>query len=85
MLNRLSKAALLIALPALAVPAFAEPSEDKKPAPQTEETKEEKPEAEEKKICKRLATEVGSRRRTRVCKTRDEWKAYNEANRGRRH
>jgi hypothetical protein len=32
-----------------------------------------------------LATEMGSRRRTKMCKTREEWKAYNEANRGRRH
>jgi hypothetical protein len=81
---RLSRAALFLALPILAVPAFAEPQEPAEDAPETEESAQ-KEEAEEAKICKRVATEMGSRRRTKLCKTREEWKAYNEANRGRRH
>ena len=84
MIARLPKAALCLALPLLAVPAFAEPDEPSEAPPATEEAEiEEK--VEEKEICKRIATQAGSRRKTKVCKTREEWKAYNEANRGRRY
>ena len=77
--SRLPKAALCVALSILAVPAFAQAEEPAKPAPAPEkEEKEEKAEkTEEKKICKRIAADAASRRRTKVCLTREEWKNFN--------
>ena len=87
MITRLPKAALLVALPLLAVPAFAEPETgpSEEIAEEEEVEQVETEEVEEKRICKRIAADMSSRRRTKVCKTREEWKAYNDANRGRRH
>ncbi|MEO0417566.1 MAG: hypothetical protein AAF249_01785 [Pseudomonadota bacterium] len=83
MIARLPKAALVIALPILAVPAFAQ---DEQPAPTQEEQVEEAEEkAEEKKICKRIAADAASRRRTKVCRTREEWKNFNRDQRRRRN
>jgi len=76
---RLAKAALFIALPVIAVPAFAEPEtvEDKVVEDKTEETKEEaEKKAEPKKICKRISADMSSRRKTRVCRTREQWKTF---------
>ncbi|MEO0871104.1 MAG: hypothetical protein AAFY19_03970 [Pseudomonadota bacterium] len=80
MTKSLPKVALIAALSILSVPAFAEPEPEEK-SEKTEETQE----VEEKEICKRIAAQAGSRRKTKVCKTREEWKAYNEANRSRRY
>ena len=83
MIARLPKAALVVALPILAVPAFAQ---EEQPAPAPEEQVEETEEkAEEKKICKRIAADAASRRRTRVCRTREEWKNFNRDQRRRRN
>lgn len=71
MITHLPKAALLVVLPLLAAPAFAAP--DVEPETETEKTEQ----VEEKKICKRIATETSSRRRTKVCLTREEWKTFN--------
>ena len=78
---RLPHLAIIAAASLIAIPASAEPDEQETEAVEAEEEKAK----EEKKICKRIATSAMSRRRTRVCMTRDEWQAYNEANRGRRH
>lgn len=78
MIYRLPKAALLVALPMLAVPAFAEPESE--PAPAIEKA-EEAEKVEEKKICKRIAADAASRRRTKVCRTREEWKNFNKQQR----
>lgn len=82
---RLPRAALLMALPLLAVPAFAEPETPGDDAPETEasEKTEDNGEATEKKICKRIAAQAGSRRATKVCRTREEWKTFNEEQRRR--
>lgn len=77
---RLPKAALLIALPMLAVPAFAADPEPKETAPSEEKAGEK---AEEKKICKRISAQAGSRRKTKVCRTREEWKTFNQEQRNR--
>ncbi|MEM9312401.1 MAG: hypothetical protein AAGA34_13245 [Pseudomonadota bacterium] len=77
MIYRLPKAALLLALPLLAAPAFAQPeTEDKTEDSEKVEKVEEA--AEEKRICKRIAADMSSRRRTKVCLTRDEWKTFNK-------
>lgn len=76
---RLPKAALLFALPMLAVPAFAAQEEPDQPAPPSEEVEK----AEEKKICKRISAQAGSRRKTKVCRTREEWKTFNQDQRNR--
>jgi len=76
--SRLPKAALCVALSILAAPAFAQAEEPAKPAPAPEKEQEEKAEkVEEKKICKRIAADAASRRRTKVCLTREEWKNFN--------
>jgi len=81
MTSRLPKAALCVALSILAVPASAQAEEPAKPAPAPEKEQEEKVEkaekVEEKKICKRIAADAASRRRTKVCLTREEWKNFN--------
>ena len=58
--------------------AFAEPTE-------TEETDavDDKDKAKEKKICKRISAQAGSRRKTKVCRTREEWKTFNQDQRRR--
>ena len=64
--------------------------EPKEPAP-TEQPAEETtaieipaitaPDAEEeKRICRRIRTDMSSRRATRVCMTRAEWRAFNDGN-----
>ena len=75
---RLPKAALLIALPIFAAPAVAQ-EQPTPPAPPAEETEQ----VEEKKICKRIEAQMGSRRKTKVCKTKEEWKAFNQEQRTR--
>ncbi|QFT77793.1 hypothetical protein [Erythrobacter sp. THAF29] len=69
----------------LAVPAMADEPEAK--TPETEqEAKPEKgvaapaaPEAkEEKRICRRVKLDMSSRRGTKVCKTADEWRQFNQ-------
>ena len=58
-------AAMLLSVPALA----DEPKEG-----ETEKVEKAK---EEKKICRRVTEGMGSRRKVRVCLTRDEWKTFN--------
>ncbi|MEM7700891.1 MAG: hypothetical protein AAF251_03035 [Pseudomonadota bacterium] len=83
MIVRLPKAVTL-ALGALAFATFAPASVFAEPTP-TEDAEEEKTEekAEEKKICKRIAADAASRRRTKVCRTREEWKNFNRDQRRR--
>ena len=64
-------AALLLAAPALADDPEAEKEE------KVEQAKE------EKKICKRITEGLGSRRKVKVCRTREEWKAFNAEQRRR--
>lgn len=47
--------------------------------PETDDTsKAEKVEkAEPKKICRRIATDMNSRRTSRVCKTKEQWREFN--------
>ena len=80
MIYRLPKAAFLFALPLFAAPAFAQPETEDKTEDREKVEKVEKVEetAEEKRICKRIAADMSSRRRTKVCLTRDEWKTFNK-------
>ncbi len=87
---RLPKAALALALPLFAVPAFAAPDapSDAKPDETSEEAKQEQKalaeeKAEPKKICKRISAQAGSRRKTKVCRTREEWATFNQEQRRR--
>lgn len=66
-----SSAALFLAAPTLA----GEP--DKEKSEKVEEAKE------EKKICRRVTEGMGSRRKVKVCLTREEWKAFNSNQRRR--
>lgn len=58
-------AALLLSVPALAV------------EPEEAETEKVEKAKEEKKICRRITEGMGSRRKVRVCLTREEWKNFN--------
>lgn len=65
---------------ALALVAQAEPVQ---PAPEAEEPKIEQAKegkAEDKRICRRINTGMGSRKKERVCMTRDEWREFNRGN-----
>ncbi|MBV7259896.1 hypothetical protein [Erythrobacter crassostreae] len=76
--------ALLLAVPALA----AQPEDQAKGVEAAEATeagkKEEsvptaEPKAkEEKRICRRVRTDASSRRATKVCKTKNEWREFNQ-------
>lgn len=73
-------ACALLAAPALSA---ADPQEEKaEAAAGQEETAPEadaKTEAEEdKRICRRIRTDMSSRRKTRVCLTADEWREMNQ-------
>ena len=85
-------ACTLFAAPAVAAPQDASAPEVEAPATQagdeptaeTGEAAEETaaqvaPEAEEdKRICRRIRTDMSSRRKTRVCLTADEWREMNQ-------
>lgn len=77
--------ALLFAIPAIA----GEPEEETKSETAQEEAAKDKadeaaaiviPEvkAEEKRICRRVKLDMSSRRATKVCKTKDEWREFNQ-------
>ncbi|MEE4337119.1 hypothetical protein [Erythrobacter sp.] len=85
-------ACTLLAAPALAAPQDASESEaeaevqaptneegGKAPSQASEAQGETLPEAkEEKRICRRIRLDMSSRRGTRVCKTADEWREFNQ-------
>ena len=66
------------ALALLAAPAFAGDPEETQPAPAPATEKSEK--AENEKICKYVRTDASSRRKTRICRTRQEWIDINRGN-----
>lgn len=49
------------------------PTEATTPAVETKESK-----AEEKRICRRVRLDASSRRATKVCKTKEEWRLFNQ-------
>ena len=49
------------------------PVEAAAPAVETKESK-----AEEKRICRRVRLDASSRRATKVCKTKEEWRLFNQ-------
>ena len=62
---------VVISLAVVAPATATEPEE-------TSKTKTEKVEkAEPKKICRRIASDMNSRRTVRVCKTKEEWREFN--------
>lgn len=61
-----------------AVGAEAEQKPDQKPA-EKEAKAEVKPKAE-KRICRHIRTDASSRRKTKVCRTNDEWREINRGN-----
>lgn len=71
-----------LAIPLLAVSALAnEPHKGEKPSEAKTEKTEEAPEAkEDKRICRRVATDMSSRRKTKVCLTKEEWREFNQGN-----
>lgn len=80
-------AALLTAAPLLAVSAIAAEPEDETTDEATQEQAEEAREAapivipevkDEKRICRRVKLDMSSRRATKVCKTADEWREFNQ-------
>ncbi len=52
----------------------AKPGEAKEEAP----AQAEKPEAKEKVICRRVRLDASSRRATKVCKTSEQWREFNQ-------
>ena len=66
---------LVFAIVAQAEPTRTAPEAEE---PKTEQVQEEK--AEDKRICRRINTGMGSRRKERVCMTRDEWREFNRGN-----
>lgn len=90
----LLRGAILLAAPLFAVSAAATVSSDKDPQNveqeqaenKAESASEEKPEAlaapeaktEEKRICRRVRLDASSRRATKVCKTSEEWRLFNQ-------
>ena len=73
---RLAKVALFVALPVIAVPAFAEPEIEVVEDKVVDAKEEAQKKAEPKKICKRISADMSSRRKTRVCRTREQWKTF---------
>jgi len=79
-------ACALIAAPALASGTLQDAEEpeteaaaSEKEAAEDAEAPEAKPQAkEEKRICRRVRLDMSSRRATRVCKTADEWREFNQ-------
>jgi len=63
---------------ALALLAQAEPAQPAAEEPQTEQTEEQQ--TEEKRICRRINTGMGSRKKERVCMTREQWREFNRGN-----
>lgn len=63
-------AAVAVATPALA----GERASHDEDAPQAEDSKA------DKKICRRIATDMSSRRQERVCLTAEEWRQRNRGN-----
>jgi len=50
-----------------------------KDMPQTEANEDaDKTKVEDKRICRRVRLDASSRRATKVCKTKDEWRAFNQ-------
>ncbi|MDJ0641342.1 MAG: hypothetical protein QNJ15_00860 [Erythrobacter sp.] len=60
----------------LSAPAFASD-------PEQAETEKVEKAKEEKKICRRVTEGMGSRRKVKVCLTREEWKNFNAEQRRR--
>nr|WP_298927632.1 hypothetical protein [uncultured Erythrobacter sp.] len=85
----LARAAAPIAL-LFAAPAFSDEPNGKEKAETAQDaaTKEKGDEAapiivpevkaEEKRICRRVKLDMSSRRATKVCKTKDEWRDFNQ-------
>ncbi len=72
------KITVFIAAALISAPAFAASTyEPEKKPDESEQAKKSDETAEQKKICKRIAADMSSRRRTKVCLTRDEWKTFN--------
>lgn len=75
---------LFVAIPAFAAQPEVEPkSKETSAAAEPEEKGEAVPAAEptakeEKRICRRVKTDMSSRRATKVCKTKDEWREFNQ-------
>ena len=76
-------AAALLAAPLLAVsPLAAEPDKQEEASEKADkDDAKANEEAEPKKICRRIATDISSRQRTKLCMTSDEWKAWRKAQR----
>lgn len=69
----------------LAMPALADEPETKSSETEQQATTEKEaaapaiPEAkEEKRICRRVKLDISSRRATKVCKTKEEWREFNQ-------
>ena len=85
-LSRLAApAAMLLSAPLIAVSATAsEPENKDQEQAETEKAGKESsaiviPEVkEEKRICRRVKLDMSSRRGTKVCKTADEWREFNQ-------
>ena len=65
---------------ALAMIAQAEPAQTASEVkePKTDQAQEQK--AEDKQICRRISTGMGSRKKERVCMTSQEWREFNRGN-----
>lgn len=66
---------LALALVAQAEPAQPELQEEERAAEQAQEEK-----AKDKRICRRISTGMGSRKKERVCMTSKEWREFNRGN-----
>lgn len=63
------------ALVAQAQPAPPSEQDSEQTAEQVQEEK-----AEDKRICRRISTGMGSRKKERVCMTSEEWREFNRGN-----
>ncbi len=76
-------AAALFVVPFVASAATASDPENEQTAtkdmPQAEAGEDaEEAKVEEKRICRRVRLDAGSRRGTKVCKTKEEWREFNQ-------
>lgn len=60
-----------------AQPQTSETQEQSAPAPASDAPAAQEEAKEEERICRRIRTDMSSRRATRVCLTRDEWRELN--------
>ncbi len=74
---RIVLSSFALALAVAGAPALAvEPALNQAPGEKEQSAAQDKA-AESKQICRRVVTQMGSRKRERLCMTSDQWREYN--------